>query len=182
LGSIDGSTAGNIQIVDFELYSGSADLGPENYVGGHLYLGPSAFDTRPSYGNGALDLSANGYGLIQFPGSRTFTTFTVQALVSKIAAGSAYQSILSDAQNYMALSAMTEQSTAPSSYFSGSTAVGPAQQSGLWVATGKGYHVITLSYDGTKFNYSPFQVRSATVQHGWHGGVNGRGKGRGQGL
>jgi hypothetical protein len=29
---------------------------------------------------------------------------------------------------------------------------------------------------------SPFQVRSATVQHGWHGGVNGRGKGRGQGL
>jgi hypothetical protein len=29
---------------------------------------------------------------------------------------------------------------------------------------------------------APFQVRSATVQHGWHGGVNGRGKGRGQGL
>jgi hypothetical protein len=29
---------------------------------------------------------------------------------------------------------------------------------------------------------SPFQVRSATVQHRRHGGVNGRGKGRGQGL
>jgi hypothetical protein len=29
---------------------------------------------------------------------------------------------------------------------------------------------------------SPFQVRSATVQHRQHGGVNGRGKGRGQGL
>jgi hypothetical protein len=28
----------------------------------------------------------------------------------------------------------------------------------------------------------PFQVRSATVQHRQHGGVNGRGKGRGQGL
>jgi fatty-acyl-CoA synthase len=32
------------------------------------------------------------------------------------------------------------------------------------------------------FKKPPFQVRSATVQHGWHGGVNGRGKGRGQGL
>jgi hypothetical protein len=32
------------------------------------------------------------------------------------------------------------------------------------------------------FNWAPFQVRSATVQHRRHGGVNGRGKGRGQGL
>jgi hypothetical protein len=30
--------------------------------------------------------------------------------------------------------------------------------------------------------FTPFQVRSATVQHRQHGGVNGRGKGRGQGL
>jgi hypothetical protein len=29
---------------------------------------------------------------------------------------------------------------------------------------------------------APFQVRSATVQHRRHGGVNGRGKGQGQGL
>jgi hypothetical protein len=29
---------------------------------------------------------------------------------------------------------------------------------------------------------APIQVRSATVQHRRHGGVNGRGKGRGQGL
>jgi hypothetical protein len=29
---------------------------------------------------------------------------------------------------------------------------------------------------------TPFQVRSATVQHRRHGGVNGRGKGQGQGL
>jgi putative ABC transport system substrate-binding protein len=32
------------------------------------------------------------------------------------------------------------------------------------------------------FMPSPFQVRSATVQHRRHGGVNGRGKGQGQGL
>jgi len=30
--------------------------------------------------------------------------------------------------------------------------------------------------------FPPIQVRSATVQHRRHGGVNGRGKGRGQGL
>jgi len=33
-----------------------------------------------------------------------------------------------------------------------------------------------------EFIESPFQVRSATVQHRRHGGVNGRGKGQGQGL
>jgi hypothetical protein len=34
-----------------------------------------------------------------------------------------------------------------------------------------------------KLHFSaPFQVRSATVQHRRHGGVNGRGKGQGQGL
>jgi hypothetical protein len=33
-----------------------------------------------------------------------------------------------------------------------------------------------------RYYASPFQVRSATVQHRQHGGVNGRGKGRGQGL
>jgi hypothetical protein len=152
LGSIDGSTAGNIQIADFELYSGSSDLGPENY-GGHLYLGSSAYDTRPVYASGALDLSANGYGLIQFPSNQNFTDITVQALVSKVAAGSAYQSILSDAESYMSLSAMTEESTAPFSYFSGAGAVSPSQYSGLWIAQGQGYHVITLRYDGTNFSY-----------------------------
>ena len=32
------------------------------------------------------------------------------------------------------------------------------------------------------FFVTPFQVRSATVQHRRHGGANGRGKGQGQGL
>jgi hypothetical protein len=42
----------------------------------------------------------------------------------------------------------------------------------------------TFRFDkGTVHSFdSPFQVRSATVQHRQHGGVNGRGKGRGQGL
>jgi hypothetical protein len=34
----------------------------------------------------------------------------------------------------------------------------------------------------SKVKATSFQVRSATVQHRRHGGVNGRGKGRGQGL
>src|SRR6204780_1203482 len=36
--------------------------------------------------------------------------------------------------------------------------------------------------DFQRLYVTPFQVRSATVQHRQHGGVNGRGKGRGQGL
>jgi len=39
-----------------------------------------------------------------------------------------------------------------------------------------------LLIDTDGFFTTPFQVRSATVQHRQHGGVNGRGKGRGQGL
>jgi PatG C-terminal len=39
---------------------------------------------------------------------------------------------------------------------------------------------VTLNKSG--FYISPIQVRSATVQHRRHGRVNGRGKGRGQGL
>jgi hypothetical protein len=35
---------------------------------------------------------------------------------------------------------------------------------------------------GLSHKISPIQVRSATLQHRRHGGVNGRGKGRGQGL
>jgi hypothetical protein len=162
LGSIDGSTAGNIQIADLELYSGSSDLGPETFAG-HLYLGASAYDTRPSYATGELNLSANGYGLIQFPTNQTFATMTVQALVSKVAAASAYQSILSKAQDFNALSAMTERSTAPASYFNNNSGVvGPAQSSGLWVATGKGYHVVTLRYNGTTFDYWIDDVRVLT--------------------
>jgi hypothetical protein len=44
---------------------------------------------------------------------------------------------------------------------------------------------ILLPFDPTeddKRKKAPFQVRSATVQHRRHGGVNGRGKGQGQGL
>src|SRR5262249_39867911 len=43
--------------------------------------------------------------------------------------------------------------------------------------TGKIQSVIAIVY-----LFTPIQVRSATVQHRRHGGVNGGGKGRGQGL
>jgi hypothetical protein len=158
LGSIDGSTAGNIQICDFEMYSGSSDLGPQTFAK-HLYLGGSGFDTRPSYASGVLDLSSNGYGLIQFGASKTLSTFTVQALVSKTAAGSLYQSILSKVQSYQNFSAMTEFTAAPYSYVSTANAAQPTQGSGLWVALNKGYHVVTLRYDGTTSDWWLDDVR-----------------------
>lgn len=158
LGSIDGSTAYNVQICDFELYAGAADLGPAEPAA-HMYLGASAFDTRPSYADGALDLSANGYGLVQFGESKSFSTITVQALVSKVAAGAGYASLLSKPTSYSTLSLMTEQTTAPYSYFGTGAPVGPAQFAGLWVAASKGYHVITLRYDGTQFDYWIDDVR-----------------------
>lgn len=162
LGSIDGSTDGNIQICDFELFSGSSDLGPQTYAG-HLNLGGSAWDTKPSYAAGALDLSTGGYGLIQFPTSQSFTTITAQALVSRVGAGNGgYMPFLSKVQSYLNLSMATEISGAPTYYFN-SQQPGPAQQPGLWVASGKGYHIITARYDGVTEDYFLDDIKFLSV-------------------
>ncbi|MBY0328737.1 peptidoglycan-binding protein [Patescibacteria group bacterium] len=151
IGSIDGSTDANLQVIDFNLYRGSSDLGPGEYDG-HLYLGLDAFDTVHTYQNGELDLSTGGFGLIQFDEEKVLETMTVQALISKVDT-TGYSSILSSVQSYVNFSAMSDQSSRPASYFDGGSTVGPDQDVGLWKTEGKGYHVVTLRYDGTRFDY-----------------------------
>ncbi len=49
---------------------------------------------------------------------------------------------------------MSELGNVPYSMFSGAQpSTGPVQPPGLWISTGKGYHVITTRYDGTAFTY-----------------------------
>jgi hypothetical protein len=143
--SVDGSTGANIAIRDMRLSSGSADLGVEPLVG-HLYLGTSQGDTKPSYSAGEVNLSTGGFGLVQFPAAITITStgMTALALVSRVAAGSSYQAYLSKAQAYTTFSAYTSQNEAPADF-----AVTNFNVPGLWQTQGAGYHVFSHRYDGT---------------------------------
>lgn len=145
--SIDGVTAANIQICDFELYAGSSDLGPQ-VMAGHFYVGANGLDTVPTYAAGALDLSTGGYGFIQFPTSYNIGNVTAVMLVSKIAAGSSYQSMMSKVQSYAEFSPHLETqggrpvTSIKTEYeFNGT--------SGLWLFLNKGYHFIGHRYNGT---------------------------------
>ena len=145
--SIDGVTAANIQICDFEMYAGSSDLGPE-VKAGHFYVGANGLDTTPTYAAGALDLSTGGYGFIQFPTNYTIGNVTAVMLVSKVAAGSSYQSMMSKVQSYAEFSPHLETqggrpvTSIKTEYeFNGT--------SGLWLFLNKGYHFIGHRYNGT---------------------------------
>lgn len=146
--SIDGSTGANLQICDFELYAGSSDLGPQSYVG-DLYLGANAYDTRPSYVAGELNLSTGGYGLIQFAAATTIssTGVTAIALVSRVAAGSSFQSFLSKVQAHATFTASSSISNAPCDFTE--VAFAAVTGTGLWPTQGAGYHAFTHRYDGT---------------------------------
>lgn len=142
--SIDGSTAANLQICDFELFAGSADLGPV-ILAGHLYLGDTAFDTRPSYSGGVIDLSTGGWGQVQFANNISTALCTTMALISKTAAGSSYQAWLSKVQNYGEFTAASDIGLSP--YF-GIGAIRSFNGPGLWQLLGQGYHLLTHRYNG----------------------------------
>lgn len=145
---INGTTPANIQICDIGLFPGAVDLGAE-VPAGHLYLGSTSKDVKPAYATGELDLSTGGYGLIQFP-SFSASAITVSALLSKVAAGSAYQGFMSKVQDYTAFSAMTEEGGRIQSYFNtGDLAMGGATVPLL----NAGYHVVTMKYDGTTLEW-----------------------------
>lgn len=145
--SIDGVTAANIQVCDFELYSGSSDLGPE-VKAGHFYVGANGLDTVPTYASGALDLSTGGYGFIQFPTLYTIGNVTAVMLVSKIAAGSSFQSMMSKVQSYAEFSPHMEANTRrPTTSIKTEVSFNPT--AGLWDFLNKGYHFFAHRYNGT---------------------------------
>lgn len=147
--SSDGATAANIQIRDLELFGGSSDLGPLT-PDSHIYLGQTAFDTTyvvPS--TGAVDLSGGGCGLVQFPIGSASGNFTAQGVVSKVINGNVYESFISRVQAFGQFSAMAAYSNRPG--YNGTVfQQGDSQAAGLWSLYGKGYHAITLRYNGAQ--------------------------------
>lgn len=151
--SIDGSTAANIQICDYELYAGSSDLGPESYAG-HLKIGGCPTDASANFSSGFLDMSTAGAaGLVQFTNNQTIANFTVHATVKKVGSGGgAYFGILSSVTTYTSFTAATEVSQFPFATFStDGTERFNQLAAGLWNLLSVGVHVITQKYDGTNF-------------------------------
>lgn len=147
--SIDGATAANIAVCNFDLYSGSSDLGPESLVG-TMALGVSNVASVPSVTGGAIDFSSGGVGIVQYPANVTGTARTVCAVVSKTAAGTTFQGVLSKIQNYQHFTAMTDQGNNGQVQYAGGTHT--LNAAGLWRLLNRGYHLISVvaSASGTR--------------------------------
>lgn len=148
--TVDGVTAANLQIGNFELFAGSSDLGA-TVLSGHMYCGFSHNDTTATVGAGELDLSTGGMGLIQFGSAQSITTgITVQAMICKVTAGSSYQSFLSDVKSYTKFSACTEVGSVPYVFLQAADGTLFGQTpSKLWSLLNIGYHVFTMRANGT---------------------------------
>jgi len=156
----DGSTAANLQICDFELFSGSSDLGGVTGTNpvGHCYLGSNHYATQPAVASNELDLSNQGFGQIQLPSNLNLSDgFTYVTLLKKVAAGAGYSATLSKAQSYLGFTMSTEVSKAVTNfingqkYYNGENLAGAA--AGLWELLNQGYHVHTVRYDGTNTDW-----------------------------
>jgi hypothetical protein len=147
LSSFDRSTGANLQIVDFELYTGSSDLGPQ-VLAGHLYPGAHAYDTAPSYSGGVLDLTNSAFGAIQFGTAASLSTVTAMAVAEKTATGgSGFQVLLSKIQNYSDFLFETDQGGAAAGNLNDAKVM--AQYAGIYEPAGMGWHTFTLRVDGT---------------------------------
>jgi lysophospholipase L1-like esterase len=149
--SNDGATGVNVLTMDWLLLPGTvtsdADLNAAalKALQGDMYL------RDHTYSSGEVDLSAAGrYGVAQFPDTKTLTSFTAIALVSKTAAGSSYQSWLNKATDYAKFSAMLEESGFTQGYFA-TTSLGTSKRQVTLL--NQGYHMLTFRYDDAVLSY-----------------------------
>jgi len=156
IASFDGATGATIAICDFEMFSGSSDLGPE-VLAGHMYLGATPTIAAPVLGGGYIDFTANNsYAIYQFLNPVSVTAVTVCALVNRTATGNASnRAVLAEAGTVGQTNF-----TMWDSFGTAGRDVGAiqfdntvqAQVTGLWNQTGAGPHVITWRYDGTNLD------------------------------
>ncbi|CAN2532523.1 hypothetical+protein [Methylocapsa aurea] len=153
--AIDGSTPAKIGALSFDLFRGAADLGPSRPCD-HLIL--STLNSVTAYAAGELAL-AGKYGIIQRPTAITPATWTIQALIKlpgAIINGS--NPILTKAQSYAAFTVDQINAGLPR-WVDGTVAIDRAYAanpySGIYQydnfvdMVGRGYHLLTVKYDGT---------------------------------
>jgi hypothetical protein len=146
-------TAANILIRDFELHPGdvSATWTHQPYVG-HAYMGHGLYDTRVTSGTGYVDISTGGWGYVQLAATSAIssTGITAIGLVSRVAAGTAYEAYLSKvgAAEFGKFTAYSSQSDMPVDFTGIKFSEAPTATA-LWQTQGAGYHCFGHRYDGT---------------------------------
>lgn len=164
--SADGVTGADVQTMDWMLLPGSVTADADLEAACLASLQGDMYFLNATYANGEVDLSAAGrVGLAQFAQTKTLTTFTAMALVSKTAAGSTFQSFLCKPQSYTQFAAMLQESGATQGYF-GTTSLGTSKrQVNL---QDQGYHLLTFRYDDSVLSYfiDDCKIDSKTVSTG----------------
>lgn len=112
------SAACDIDFVDVALYPGTVTSQNEPPLSGHLYLGATGFDARPTYASGLLDLSNTGYGYLQFP-SLSLSAFTSIAVYKETGVAPDFTAILGSYGNYVTLSTSLDSGKGPDAVFGG---------------------------------------------------------------
>lgn len=171
-------TALDLEICDAKLYAGTS-AGTEYALSGHMYLGSSHYDTRPSVTAGEVDFTSVGYGVMQHPANVTLTASTTAVVGNKTAVASSFQGIMSRIQSYLTFSAMHDNSKAPTFFQNGGNI--STQGGGLWDFKDLGYHCLIYRFSGTQFDiflddmkiYSlTVSAASVTAKDFWSGIVN----------
>jgi len=153
--AVDGSTPAKIGALSFDLFRGAADLGPSRPCD-HLIL--STLNSVSAYSNGELVFSGK-HGIIQRPAAITPATWTLQALIKLPSTYSgASEPILTKAQAYTSFTVEQVNAGLPR-WVDGSVVIDRAyaahpysgiyQYSNFVDMTGRGYHLLTVKYDGT---------------------------------
>jgi hypothetical protein len=149
------STAANLDICDFGLFSGSSDpigLNGQARPDGTLYLGADAFDTVSAITSGALDGTNGGFGMIQFPANTAITQVTVIALASQTQTTNLQPPILTSYKSNADLGAYFAYTGNPLYWKLGGDQANPAMEAGDLLLNGTGYHVYAQRWDGTNMD------------------------------
>ncbi len=111
-----GTTAADIDICDVCLYAGNVNP-TEPVPAGHLILGANATNSPATYASGSLDLSAGGWGLVQFQNDLALTRYTMVALVKKKTDTKTFNPIIGNYNSYGDFAALLDNAETVQSFF-----------------------------------------------------------------
>ena len=149
--SNDGATGVNVLTMDWMLLPGTVTLDADLEAAALASLQADMYLSNATYSGGVVDLAASTRAMVaQFPDTKTLTSFTAFAVVSKTAAGSSYQSFLNNLQDYTKFSAMLEEGGYTNGYFATASLGTSKRQVTL---LNQGYHMLTFRYDDSVMSY-----------------------------
>lgn len=156
--SSDGVASAVLNLESLELFSGAVDPG-RSVDDGNIYLG-RAHGVAPAYAAGVLSNSANNVSACSLPARYAFPKWSFSALIEQ-ASLTTTSGIFSDVNSFANFAAQVAgQPTTPGgspmtaiantvmTNFVGTLGGGMGQRGGFFNLVGKGYHLVTRTYDG----------------------------------